>query len=85
MAVEDNWGRQRSRPELTTNTAYKELPPPPFVMRWDRFEDEFGGGGEEDEGEGPVHAKAEDWQALFSGNNDDNFKLGIAITPVTHP
>lgn len=51
------------------------------VIDEDRFNHEFGPD-EDDEDSVASHLKKnQDWQQVFAGNMDDNFKLGLQITP----
>lgn len=52
-----------------------------------RFSDDFGGGGAEDNedihdanGHGHKSSKPSDFTALFKGNSDDHFMIGIKFT-----
>eukprot|EP00927_Polykrikos_kofoidii_P040668 TRINITY_DN34718_c0_g1_i1.p1 TRINITY_DN34718_c0_g1~~TRINITY_DN34718_c0_g1_i1.p1 ORF type:complete len:858 (+),score=181.64 TRINITY_DN34718_c0_g1_i1:79-2652(+) len=47
------------------------------VANKSRFEEEFGWDGEDDDAKGD---KPADWRYLFEGDNDDSFRLGLAIS-----
>jgi hypothetical protein len=63
------------------------LGPNAQVRERERFDEEFGPEEDDDEGaeldEESVKRKQKpaDWNALFDGNNDDSFKLGLQLTP----
>ena len=63
------------------------LGPKTSVSGLQRLEESFGAGEEEEEEEEEAKEKdgrprkPEDWQQLFKGNCDDDFKLGMALTP----
>jgi hypothetical protein len=49
-----------------------------------RLEERFGVSADEEEDEKEKQGrsrKPEDWQLLFDGNCDDDFRMGIALTP----
>lgn len=50
------------------------------ISSLDKLIEEFGFEDDEQDGK-PRKKKPEDWESIFSGNMDDDFKMGIQITP----
>lgn len=67
------------------------LPKKGVILNKQRFYQEFGEEGESEEGakkddepnEAKKSHKPEDYEAIFTGNKDDSFRLGIAVAKRT--
>jgi hypothetical protein len=46
-----------------------------------RLEESYGSGEVDEAEEAGLERKPEDWRRVFEGNCDDDFKLGMALTP----
>lgn len=57
------------------------LPAKGQIINKDRFYKEFGG--EKDDVETKRSYKPEDFEALFKGNTDDSFRIGISVAKRT--
>ena len=60
------------------------LPKKGQIINKQRFYDEFGEGKDEEaKQEEKKHHKPEDYEAIFTGNTDDSFRLGISVAKRT--